>query len=184
MNTTSVSLLERLRQPSSGEAWERFVRLYTPLLLHWARRAGLQEQDAADLVQDVLVVLVRKMPEFQYKRDRTFRGWIRTVLLNKWRDRPRRVAPVPLDYDIEPMAQPDGDCLEEREYRLYVMGRAMQLIEVDFEPATWRACWETAVAGRPAADVAAELRISVNAVYLAKSRVLNRLRQDLAGLLD
>jgi RNA polymerase sigma-70 factor (ECF subfamily) len=160
------------------------VRLYTPLLLHWARRLGLQEQDAADLVQDVLLVLVRKMPEFQYQPGRTFRGWMRTVLMNKWRDRPRREAPAPLDSNVEPQAQADNDALEEREYRLYVLGRALQLLAADFEPATWQACWQTVVCGRSAKDVGDELGLSTNAVYLAKSRALARLRRDLDGLLD
>ena len=184
MHTTAVSLLERLRQPSAAAAWERFVRLYTTLLLHWARRLGLQDNDAADLVQDVLMVLVRKMPEFQYQPGRTFRGWMRTVLMNKWRDRPHRGAPAPLDSNIEPQAPMDNDALEEREYRLYVLGRALQLMADDFEPTTWQACWETVVCGRPAKDVADELGLSINAVYLAKSRALARLRRDLEGLLD
>ena len=147
---------------------------YTPLLLHWARRIGLQEQDAEDLVQDVLVVLVRKMPEFQYQPGRTFRGWMRTVLMNRWRDRPHRGAPAALDSVIEPVAQPADDDLEAREYRLYIMGRALQLMVADFEQVTWQACWDTVVLGRPAAEVAAALNISVNAVYLARSRVLGR----------
>jgi len=184
MNTTNASLVERLREPSAAEAWERFVRLYGPLLLHWARKLGLRDQDAADLVQDVLVVLVRKMPEFQYQPNRTFRGWMRTVLINKWRDRPHRGPAAPLDSAIQPVAIPEDDDLEEREYRLYVLGRALRMMADDFEPATWQACWETVVAGRPAADVAAELGITVNALYLAKSRVLGRLRRELAGLLD
>jgi RNA polymerase sigma-70 factor, ECF subfamily len=83
MHTTAASLLVRLRQPTAADAWERFVLLYTPLLLHWARKIGLQEHDAADLTQDVLMVLVRKMPEFQYQPGKTFRGWMRTVLMNK-----------------------------------------------------------------------------------------------------
>ncbi len=184
MDSTHASLVDRLRQPSSAEAWDRFVQLYGPLLLHWARKLGLQNEDAADLVQDVLIVLVRKMPEFQYQPDRTFRGWMRTVLLNKWRDRPHRGPAAPLDSDIQPVAPDESDELEEREYRLYVVGRALRLMSGDFEPTTWRACWETVVVGRPAADVAAELGITVNAVYLAKSRVIGRLRRDLAGLLD
>jgi RNA polymerase sigma-70 factor, ECF subfamily len=184
MHTTCISLIERLREPSAenARAWERFVRLYTPLLLHWARRVGLQEQDAADLVQDVLIVLVRKLPEFRYQPGRSFRGWMRTVLMNKWRDRPYRGASEPLESQIA--GQPEADGLEEREYRLYVMGRALKLMETDFEPTTWQACWQTVVCARPAAEVAAELGITVNAVYLAKSRVLVRLRRDLAGLLD
>src|SRR5690349_24606068 len=90
MDTTPVSLLERLRQPGQADAWERFVELYTPLLLYWARKCGLQPQDAADLVQDVFTTLVQKLPEFTYDHRRTFRGWLRTVALNKWRDRRRR----------------------------------------------------------------------------------------------
>ncbi len=184
MDTTHASLVERLREPRASDAWERFVRLYGPLLLHWARKLGLQDQDAADLVQDVLVVLVRKMPEFQYQPDRTFRGWMRTILINKWRDRPHRGPAAPLDTALQPEVPDDDNDLEEREYRLYVLGRALRLMANDFEPATWQACWETVVAGRPATEVAAELGISVNAVYLARSRVLGRLRRDLAGLLD
>ena len=160
------------------------MRLYTPLLFYWARRLGLQDQDAADLVQDVLVVLVRKLPEFQYQPGRSFRGWMRTVLMNKWRDRPQARPAVPLDSAVQPSASPDEDPLEEREYRLYVIGRAMRLMVTEFEPTTWQACWDTVMGGRPASEVAAELGITVNAVYLAKSRVLGRLRQDLEGLLD
>lgn len=183
MNSTSASLLEQFRQDPDKGAWERLVRVYTPLLLHWARRLGLQEQDAADLVQEVLTVLVQKLPEFQYRPDKTFRGWLRTILMNKWRDRPHRAAPSPLDSDVQPQT-PEQDALEEREYRLFVMGQALRIMSADFEPATWQACWETVVMGRSAADVAAELGITANAVYLAKARVLGRLRQDLQGLLD
>lgn len=73
--------------------------------------------------------------------------------------------------------------MEEREYRTYLVGRAL-IMAADFEQATWQACWDTLMLGRPTAEVAAELGITVNAVYLARSRVLSRLRPDLAGLLD
>ena len=73
MDTTSVSLLERLRQPADQQAWERFVRLYTPLLYHWARRLGLSSEDAADLVQDVLARLVAQLPQFTYDPGKRFR---------------------------------------------------------------------------------------------------------------
>jgi RNA polymerase sigma-70 factor (ECF subfamily) len=184
MHTTNVSLLQQIRQVADGSAWDRFVRLYTPLLFYWARRLGLQDQDAADLVQDVLIVLVRKLPEFQYQPGRSFRGWMRTVLMNKWRDRRPPEEPVPMDSNMHPQAPADNDPLEEREYRLYVIGRAMRLMVTEFEPATWQACWDTVMGGRPPAEVAAELGLTVNAVYLAKSRVLGRLRQELEGLLD
>jgi RNA polymerase sigma-70 factor, ECF subfamily len=94
MHTTPVSLLQRLGSSPTPAAWERFIRLYTPLLFYWARRRGLQEHDAADLVHDVLVVLVQKLPEFQYRPGKSFRGWMRMVLLNKWRDRKGEAAPA------------------------------------------------------------------------------------------
>jgi RNA polymerase sigma-70 factor, ECF subfamily len=184
MHTTPASLLQRRGQSPTAAAWERFVRLYTPLLFYWARRVGLQEHDAADLVQDVLVVLVRKLPEFRYQPGKSFRGWMRTVLLNKWRDRRAAAAPQPLDSDIQPAA-PDGvGLLEQEEYRRYLVCRALRLMQTDFEPATWKSCWETVVCERPASAVASELGITVNAVYLAKSRVLAQLRRELEGLLD
>ena len=93
LTRTPTSLLERLRQPFDPEAWSRFVSLYTPLIYSWACRAGLQEQDALDLVQDVFVTLLRVLPTFSYDRDRSFKRWLRTVTLNTWRNarKPRRI---------------------------------------------------------------------------------------------
>ncbi len=79
MHTTSVSLLQRLRQPAESEAWQRFVGLYTPLLFAWVRRLGLDENDAADIVQDIFVVLLRKLPEFRYDQNQSFRAWLHTT---------------------------------------------------------------------------------------------------------
>src|SRR4051812_30653784 len=90
MDTTSTSLLERLRQPGAEEPWVRFTQLYAPLLYTWARGLGLQDSDAGDLVQDILTVLVQKMPEFVYNSNGSFRAWLRTLLLNRWRDSLRR----------------------------------------------------------------------------------------------
>jgi RNA polymerase sigma-70 factor (ECF subfamily) len=184
---TPASLLERLRFPNQEQAWTRFVRLYTPLLYYWARRLGCQEPDAADLVQDVLTLLVRKLVEFNYDRHRSFRAWLRTVTLNCWRNRRRRLE-LPRDAnppDLNNLAGPDAaDALSESEYRQWLVGQALELMKAEFQPNTWKACWESVVGGRPAAEVAAELGISVGAVYMAKSRVLSRLRQELTGLLD
>jgi RNA polymerase sigma-70 factor (ECF subfamily) len=94
---TSASLLERLRQPGQEQAWARLVELYTPLSYSWARRAGLQYQDAADLVQDVFAILVRKLPEFSYDKQRSFRAWLRTLLMHRWRDGRRRQAARPAE---------------------------------------------------------------------------------------
>jgi RNA polymerase sigma-70 factor (ECF subfamily) len=188
MNTTSASLLERLRHPAGSEAWERFVHLYTPLIYHWGRQAGLAPPDAADLVQEVLSVLVQKLPAFCYDPEKSFRGWLRTITLNKWRDLWRRRAHAPAEDKRGALAEavvPDTTtAFEEAEYRQHLVHRALELMQAEFHPVTWKACWEYLVVGRPAADVARELNMTVNAVYLAKSRILARLRQELAGLLD
>ena len=186
MHTTSSSLLLRLRQADEQTAWNRFVQLYTPLLYFWAQRWGLQNQDAADLVQEVFVTLVQKLPEFQYNPQLGFRNWLRTVAHNKWRDFGRRRGLAAAgDKSLGDVAAPEQeDALAEAEYRQHVMSRALELMKAEFPPKMWKACWETVVEGRSAAEVAVELEIAEGTVYVAKSRILNRLRQELDGLLD
>lgn len=187
MNTTSPSLLERIRNPAEQEAWTLFVRLYTPLIFYWARRVGMSDPDAADLVQEVFAALVQKLPDFTYDRQKSFRGWLRTVTLNKWRDQQRRKAARPaetLDSLSDITVADPAESFWEQEYHQQLVNRALELMKTDFQPTTWQACWQHLVCDRPAAEVAAELGISVDSVYAAKSRVLRRLRQQLAGLLD
>jgi RNA polymerase sigma-70 factor, ECF subfamily len=185
---TSSSLLVRLRRSDNQDAWGRFVRLYTPLIYAWGRKVGLQSADAADLVQDVLTTLVRKLPEFDYQQAGSFRGWLRTITLNRWRDQCRRKAARPTEKAanqiLDVAAPPDQDSFGELDHRQHLVARALELMQTEFQATTWKACWELVVAGRPAADVARELKISENAVYLAKGRVLRRLRLELEGLLD
>jgi RNA polymerase sigma-70 factor, ECF subfamily len=186
-DSTSASLLKRLHGPADQAAWDRFVRLYTPLLFYWARKAGLAEADSADVVQDVFCVLVRKMPEFRYDPAKSFRAWLRTVLRNTWLNRRRQKVAQPHGdlKGIEPQNSSDELTeLEEAEYRQQLVARAIELMQAEFEPTTWQACWRFAVVGQPAGEVARELGLSVNAVYLAKSRVMSRLRRELEGLLD
>jgi RNA polymerase sigma-70 factor (ECF subfamily) len=187
MTSTPGSLLQQLRRIDNLTAWTRFVHLYTPLLQFWARRRlGLADVDAADLVQDVFTVLVQKLPEFRYDPAQRFRGWLWTVFINKARDR-RRVAPLATlgPQELPEATLPDpADEVAEREYRSYLVQRALALMQNEFEPATWQAFWACATTDQSAAEVAARLNMSVAAVYQAKSRVLRRLRCDLEGLLD
>ncbi|MBC7817004.1 MAG: sigma-70 family RNA polymerase sigma factor, partial [Planctomycetaceae bacterium] len=91
MQTTSLTLLERVRQPNDQSAWERFVSLYSPLLFAFARRAGMNDNDAADVVQDVFLVLMDELPGFEYDAARkNFRGWLKTITVHKCRERQRR----------------------------------------------------------------------------------------------
>ena len=173
---TPVSLLERLRRPDEAEAWSRFVELYTPLLYLWTRRVGLQEQDAADLVQDVMLSLVKILPTFEYDPRKSFRRWLRTMVLNKWRNqRKRRTVESRTDGAAELADVPDAenpDAFWEIEYRRRLVDRALEVMQTDFRPATWKACWEHVVEGRPAAEVARELGITAGAVYAARSACL------------
>jgi RNA polymerase sigma-70 factor (ECF subfamily) len=188
MFTTPPSLLEQIRSAASASAWQQFVDLYTPLLFAWARRLGLSEQDSADLLQDLFATLVVQLPAFRYDPQRSFRAWLRTLLLNRWRNYCRERARSPLSLgkqflEDQPAAE-EVPFFEEEEYRQALVARALALMQSEFQPTTWRACWEFVVRARPAAEVAAELGLSVNAVYVAKSRVLRRLREQLDGLLD
>jgi RNA polymerase sigma-70 factor, ECF subfamily len=187
MLTTPPSLLQRLRDSPEREAWERFVDLYTPLFFAWTKRLHLNDHESADLVQDLFAVLVEQLPLFVYDPHKSFRAWLKTILLNRWRNHLRRRSAEKLIDQADMNEVPDSEAipeLEEAEYRQYVVSRALALMQAQFQPVTWKACWEFVVNDRPASDVARELGISVNAVYLAKSRVLRCLREELAGLLE
>jgi len=186
MNTTPVSLLERVAGGADPAAWGRFVDLYTPLLMRWCGRLGLADADAADFTQDVFVILVQHLPEFRYDAAKSFRAWLKTVLMNVWRKHCRKAARAPAGGG-DPALIPDTDpgvYVDEAEHQDFLVRRALALARTDFEPETWRVCWEFLVNDRPAADVATEFGVTVNAVYLAKSRVLRHLRAELAGLVD
>jgi len=185
--STSISLLKRLHGPEYAGAWGRFVDLYTPLLYAWALRIEEESHAAADLVQDVFLVLVREMQHFSYQEQGSFRAWLKTVMLNHWRaGLRRRKLPSPLMGSDQLAGTPDprepADFAEE-DYRRHLVARAMDLMQCEFQPQTWKACWESVVEDRSVEDVAREFGMTPNAVYLAKSRVLRRLRQELEGLL-
>lgn len=184
MESTPVTLLERLRQPGDVVAWERFVHLCTPLLYHWLRGAGLQEADAADLVQDVLTTLVTRMPDFVLSRDGSFHAWLRTVAMNRWRDLVKRKALIQPACDgyadnlvVDPL-----ESFIERDYRGQLALHALRIMKADFNATTYQTVWDLVVEGIPAETVARKHGLTVGAVYAAKCRVLARLRQELQGL--
>lgn len=187
MERTPASLLDRLRVPGDAAAWDRLVELYSPLLIAWGRGIGLQEADVADLVQEVFTLLLRKLPEFEYDPGKGFRNWLRTVTVNKARDLLRQRAAQRLEGNeaaLEVATAPDEEPFWETHYREHVVRRLLEVMQAEFEPTTWRACWLCVTAGRSAPDVAAELHISPGAVRVAKLRVLRRLRAEMAGLVD
>ena len=172
MNSTSLKLLQRVRQLDDQEAWERFVTLYSPLLHRWATRAGLDEQDAIDLVQDVFVTLTTELPDFEYDTSRgSFRGWLKTITLNKCRERQRRLKAAGGWEDFDPadtLVADNAEAFWESEYREYLVRRALEVMRNQFEPKTWQACWEHTVNGLSGAAVAKLLDLSEGTVYVAK----------------
>jgi RNA polymerase sigma-70 factor (ECF subfamily) len=189
---TRLSLLVRIRDRQDSDAWADFVTIYAPLVYGLARRQGLQDADAADLTQEVLRAVVSAAPKFAYDPARgTFRGWLFTVARNcirKGAQERKRAAGLGCEQAqraLEGCAAPEVDELEwEREYQEQLFEWAAEKVRPGFRAATWQAFWQTAVQNRDAREVSAELGLSVGAVYIARSRVLARIREQIRAVQD
>jgi RNA polymerase sigma-70 factor (ECF subfamily) len=191
--STSLSLLDRVRR-SEASAGERFVSQYEGLIAPWCAQAGLREPQIADVKQEVFLAVHGHLDQFsKAAHTGSFRGWLRQITRNKAIDHWRKQLPEPAVGGTEALQrlnelQAEGSGAEEeaavREDRQFVLRRAVELIRRDFEENTWRAFWRTVVDGREAAEVAQELGITRNAVYLAKARVLHRLQEEFADLIE
>ncbi len=184
--STSLSLLDQARG-QCADAWGRLVDLYTPLLHNWFSSAGLQPADRDDLTQRVLEALFRQLPAFEHSgRPGAFRAWLRRTTLNLlrefWRARP---APQAEPF-LEQISDPDAELSRrwDEQHDRHVLHTLMDRIRPDFAESTWRAFQRLALDDAPPRAVAAELGLSVNAVLIARSRVLARLRQEAEGLVD
>lgn len=192
-SSTSSSLLRRV-QANDPVAWQVFAQIYAPVVYSWARQTGLQEADAADVVQETFRALVTRVGTFRKATPSdSFRGWLWTVTRNKIRDHFRNQAgraPTVGGTDHRllleeiPEIPPDDSSRTGQAGSLtceaYLSHQVLLTLQAEFEPRTWQAFWEVAVQGRRPADVANELQMSIGAVYMAKSRVLKRLRQELS----
>lgn len=189
---TRASLVLRLKDDTDTEAWQEFVRLYGPMVFHFARKRGLQDADAADLMQEVLRSVATHAGKLDYDPDRgSFRGWLFTITRNKLytflqrqRNREQATGDSTTRQALQATAGPDSD-LEagwEQEYQQQLAARAMARVRHEFQPNTWQAFWQTAVDGVAAQDVADRLKMSTGAVYVARSRVLARLREEVLRL--
>ncbi len=189
---TRASLLIQLRDPSNAEAWSEFVSLYMPLLHGYAMKFGLQDSDAADLAQDTIRQVIRNIDRFDYTRERgSFRGWLLTIARNqirrnsqKFTNRERGTGDT--DHIRMVNAQPSREESDqwEAEYQRVLFSVAAEKIKCEFRSTTWLAFWHTAVEGNVAVRVSEQLNISLAAVYIARSRVLARLREEVARLDD
>ncbi len=192
---TRITLLNRIRDIGDSEAWAEFATLYGPVVYGFARKRGLQDADAADLVQDVLRSVARNAARLEYDPKRgTFRGWLYTVarnkifnFLNSQRNRARAVGDDGSDHDrFDSLAdkREDQEAIWELEYQRRLSTLAMDAVKHEFQPATWKAFWATSVDAKSAADIGRELGMTTGAVYVAKSRVLARLREKVTELQD
>jgi RNA polymerase sigma-70 factor (ECF subfamily) len=194
-DTLPSTLLLALRD-QQPDAWARLTHLFGPLVYGWCRRAGLGPADAADVTQDIFRSLTTGLSGFRREQPGdTFRGWLAVIARNRIRDflrgaaqRPQGrggsefhqlVQQVPDEADSDSSFTSDADT-ERRE----VLRRALDLVQAEFETRTWTAFWRTAIEGEAPDVVAAELGVSINAVYKAKSRILRRLREELSGMVD
>ncbi len=190
---TRPSLLVRIRDARDGQAWSEFVDLYAPLVYGFARKRGLQDADAADLTQEVLRAVAGAARQLQYDPQRgPFRNWFFTVVRNKLRNflagrKTHGQAPGGTDAQVRLQEQADENrdnpqAQWDQEYEQRLFAWAAQQVQASFQPATWQAFWQTAVEGRKPQEVAQQLGISVGAVYIARSRVLARLREEIQQL--
>jgi RNA polymerase sigma-70 factor (ECF subfamily) len=187
---TSLSLLERARG-RDAEAWRRLVELYSSLVYFWARRGGLADADAADLVQDVWQAVAAALCRFHRgEGSGTFRGWLWTIARHKLTDHWRQCEAEPAAaggtdarkfIEALPEHEPADDTGVQDNQLLH---RALAQIKPEFEDRTWLAFWRMTVDSQTATAVGKELGLAANAVHQAKFRVLRRLRAEMAGLVQ
>jgi RNA polymerase sigma-70 factor (ECF subfamily) len=192
-DVTRPSLLVRIRDAHDREAWDQFVEIYAPLVYQMARRRGLQDADAADLTQDVLRSISGAVGRLDYDRCRgTFRSWLFTVTrnaLHNFFDAQRRLPRGSGDSAVqgwleERPGQDEESAAWDREYQQRLLAYAADRVRPLFEESTWQAFWQTAVEGSAGKDVARNLGMSLGAVYIAKSRVLGRIKEHIQLLID
>jgi len=188
---TRATLLGRLRDdPADQTSWNEFVSHYEPVIRLWCRRWRIQEADAEDVTQNVMLQLSLKLPEFAYDRSRSFRGWLKTLTQNACRDFFRRLARMAAgsgDSAIRHLleSEPAQDDLLERldkAFDLELLAMATEAVRARIEPQTWEAFRLTALEGLSGIEAAAQIPMPVNQVYVSKRRVQILLKEELARL--
>ncbi|MCA9049120.1 MAG: sigma-70 family RNA polymerase sigma factor [Planctomycetaceae bacterium] len=183
---TSLTWLGRLIGAPQDCDWQRLSEIYHPLISGWAARAGVCSSDCDDLVQEVLIVVARKVREFEHQHSGAFRGWLRVILANQLKKyfRQNRHAHCRISLDDFGDLSCEDSLLYDREHDVFVAAQAMTLIRHEFEPQTWAAFQLLVVEDQSPIDVAHQLNMSRNAVVKARCRVLKRLREALSCLED
>jgi RNA polymerase sigma factor (sigma-70 family) len=185
---TRPSLLLRIRDPRDGDAWETFVDTYLPMIYRYARRMGLQDADAADVSQEVLVEVARCIRAFEYQPGRgRFRDWLGVLVRRRVFRFLKKKDRGPADPGEEDLNGPEGNSADVEwtdEFNARILDMAMARARPHFEPTTWRAFEGVWLENRRAGDVAAELNQPIEVIYTSKSRVLKRLEEEVRILAE
>jgi RNA polymerase sigma-70 factor, ECF subfamily len=177
---TQASLLVRIRDVNDTNSWGMFVETYTPVVFRYLRRRGLQDADAADVAQEVLIEVARSIQQFNYQPEKgRFRDWLGLItqrrLLRYWQ-RTKMVAEPRNSPEIQ-LAAADSEWIEA--YQGELLRIAMDRVRPNFEPLTWESFKQTWLDRRPALEVSKELNMTLDLVYSAKSRILKRLEVEI-----
>ena len=191
---TSFSLLDRIREEGSDAAWRRLAELYTPLIRNWLRQRSVSDIDSDDLSQDVLLVIARKLSTFEHNQNTgAFRSWLKSITVNCLRDfwkkqkvRPQATGDSNFVQILAQLEDPHSHLSQQwdREYEVHMTRQLMRMLRPQFSEQTWQAFELLALRGNTAAEVASQLGLTENSVYIAKSRVLAKLRQEGRRLID
>ena len=183
--STRVSLIVRICDDRDMEAWSQSVEIYAPLVYEYLGAQGLQDADAADLTQDVLTSVATAANNLNYSSQRgPFRSWLFTVVKNRLRNFRRKskrqtCGTGGTEAHELLMQQPDRDAVDwDQAYERRLFHHAADQVRGDFQESTWQAFWRTAVEGQAGKEVAESLGMTISAVYLAKGRVMQRIREQ------
>lgn len=194
MNTTSLSLMDRLAGDGNDSDWQRLLLVYRPFIEGVVRGYPALASQTDDITQEVMMVLVREMPRFDRQRTGSFRSWLRGITVNQLRIALRKSKKfqqtdndgLTIEGQLNELADPASIASQkwDEQHDQAVLERIVQVVKGDFKDITWRAFQRYAIDNAPPASVAQELGVSLNSVLLAKSRVLRRMREEAAGLID
>ena len=185
---TRQTLLLRIRDEDDERAWAEFMDLYAAFVYNYCRKQGLQAADTEDVVQEVFRAVAKSIRGFEYDpKQGTFRAWLFRVVRSKlanFFNKQKRQPSTPGETQLQQLADSEAEPSEaeakdwELEYRQRVFQWATERVKPEFKESTWQAFWMSAVEEKAPEAIAEEVGISTGAVYIAKSRVIARLRKE------
>lgn len=186
VSSTSASLLVRVRDLGNSDAWQEFNLVYAPLISSYCRLRGVKPADTADISQNVIVRVMKAIQTFEYQPEKgRFRDWLGTITRNEIFRYIRKLSKEPTATDIAYVIDVVTEDPEWSEaFTIHVVRVACDKISREFEPSTWQAFESTWFRNEPTHEVADRLGLTLQAVYVAKSRVAGRLRAEIVRLAE